>query len=459
MDTVEHSLKDQKQKNNKTKNTKKYLQTLKKYECPDTTYVASDFPIVMKKSKGVTITDVDNKKYFDFTACFGVLALGHQSPTVVHAVRKQLPKLIHGMGDVHPSVEKIKLIETLAGLLPYKNPKIHLSLSGGDAVETAIKTAMLATGKSEFLVFDGSYHGLQFGPLSLNHRAEFTKDFSSWTEGKSTSIPFPLFPEILTFGNFETEKEYLKKKYGFADPAVTLEMIENHLKTNRFAGFFVEPVQGRGGKRSFTKEYIQELHLLCQKYKTLLIFDEIYTGFGRTGNLFGFEMYDIIPDIICLGKALGGGFPLSACCGDVLNVWKESKGEAMHTQTFLGHPLFCSVARKTILEIQKKLQEFQKELIQIDKVTCCFIEKYKKLNLDKKFPFHLRGHGFMKGLWFYKETEGFCVGLMEKLLEKGFIVLPEGAQADVLSLTPPLIMTAKEFQKIYGAVVEILLKY
>ena len=134
-------------------NKERLLARLARVESADTTYIGRNFPTVFKKGAGIFVTDVENKKYLDFTACFGVLALGHRSPTTIRAIRKQSAQLIHGMGDVHPTEAKIKLLELLASITPYTQPKSMLGLSGGDAVEIAIKTAVLATGRSKFISF------------------------------------------------------------------------------------------------------------------------------------------------------------------------------------------------------------------------------------------------------------------------------------------------------------------
>jgi 4-aminobutyrate aminotransferase-like enzyme len=152
--------------------TNKLLSRLQKVECPDTTFFGTHFPIVMKRGNGMLVHDIDKNCFIDFTACFGVLALGHRPKVTIQAIRKQCSQLIHGMGDVHPTLAKIKLLELLAQISPFQNAKSLLGQSGGDAIESAIKTAILATNRNRFLSFEGGYHGLQFAPLTLNHRQE-----------------------------------------------------------------------------------------------------------------------------------------------------------------------------------------------------------------------------------------------------------------------------------------------
>ena len=439
-------------KKHSRKLTDKMLSRLQKVECPDTTYFGDRFPIVMKRGSGMWIHDIDNNRYLDFTACFGVLALGHRPKVTLQAMRKQASKLIHGMGDVHPTLPKIKLLELLAEVSPYQNAKSILSQSGGDAVESAIKTSILATNRNRFLSFSGGYHGLQFAPLSLNHREEFIKGFESWTHGKSVSIPFPYFPSEESSTDLELSSDFLEKKHQLYKPESVLQILEDELKKKEYAALVMEPYQGRGGKRGFTPEFVKQCKDLCRKYGTLLVFDEIYTGFGRTGKMFALEHYAVIPDLLCVGKSMGGGLPISACLGEIMDVWEKSKGEARQTQTFLGHPLACTVAYETIKSIKNNLPIFQKELILIDNEFSKFVKNMEKKGLTQKYPFQIRGKGFMRGLWFYTQNEGFCVPVMENLLEKGYIVLPEGANADVLSLTPPLIATAAQFRKLLNAI-------
>lgn len=442
-------------KNRPRKNTNSLLSRLQHVECPDTTFISETFPIVMKRGKGMYIHDVDENKYLDFSACFGVLALGHRPKTTLQAMRKQAARMIHGMGDVHPTVEKIKLLELLAKITPFQQPKSLLSLSGGDAIETAIKTAMLATKRFKFLSFAGGYHGLQFAPLALNHRHDFTSGFEPWLYGKSVAIPFPFFPEHYDQECVQFDSQNLKDDHKLYPADVVLHLLEDELKKKEYAALILEPIQGRGGKRSFTTHFLKSCKELCHKYGTLLIFDEIYTGFGRTGKLFAFEHFQVIPDLLCLGKAMGGGLPISVCIGDVMNVWEKSQGEAKQTQTFLGNPLACAIAYDTIKAIQKKLPVFQIELNAIDKEFHTFKQNMIAANLFEKFPFAFRGMGFMRGLWFYNQKEAFCVSLMEQLLQNGVILLPEGERADVLSFTPPLIVNSEHFNKVFKLLLNI----
>lgn len=418
------------------KATRTWLERLEKVESPDITFANHRFPIVMKRARGMVVTDIEKRKYTDFTACFGVVALGHGAQVVKAAIRKQSAQLIHGMGDVHPTQEKIRLLEMLSQLSPFQNAKVHLSLSGSEAVETALKTAMLVTKRSRFLSLSGGYHGLHMGAMTLSGMPFFVQGFEAWVAETTTVLPFP------------TEDE----------EANVLLKLESELKSKAYAAFVLEVVQGRGGDRCISPKFAKTAKSICEKYGTMLVFDEVFTGFGRTGKLFALEHVNVVPDIICLGKSLAGGLPLSACVAEaeIFNKWEKSSGEARHTSTFLGHPLACAVARATLSEIVRKLPDFQKELLAIEKTFQHFLDMLSKGGLSEKFPVRITGMGFMRGICFYEQPPGFAVQLMEELLDRGFLVLPSGEDARTVSLSPPLIAKATDYKRLFEELIKVL---
>jgi 4-aminobutyrate aminotransferase-like enzyme len=219
----------------------------------------------------------------------------------------------------------------------------------------------------------------------------------------------------------------------------------------------VEPVQARGGINVPPPEFLPMLRRLCDEHKALLILDEIYTGFGRTGKWFACEHSGVVPDIICLGKALTGGFPLSACVGraDVMDAaWPASKGEAIHTSTFLGHPVGCAMALAQIAEIEKeKLPEKAAKLGE-----GLLTELFKVQS--SKFKVSARGLGLMAGLELLQQngqpaTEA-SVNAMKAMLQRGYILLPEGEHSNVISFTPPLTITKAQLSEAVAALAEIL---
>lgn len=407
------------------------LNQLSRVECPNITFIEEDFPVVLRKGAGMNLWDVNANKYADFTSCFGVAALGHRPKVTLTAMRKQASKLIHGMGDVHPTESKIRLLTLLSQMLPYSRPNTILSSTGSEAIDTALKTAVLATGRHRFIGFSGSYHGLMTGPLRINSRDHFTAGFEKWLEPTAKILPFP-------------------------EEGQSLSALEDELKKREYAAIVLEPVQGRGGDRCFPKKYVKDACALAKQFGTLVIFDEIFTGFGRTGTMFAYEHFDVVPDIICLGKALGGGMPLSACAGDVLEVWGKSTGEARHTSTFLGHPLACAMGFAAIQDISKKLPRFVEELSAIELEFQAFEKRCRAQAWFAQSPFVLTGKGFMRGINFINAKPGFAFEVTKKLLKEGFIILPCGENGTVLSVTPPLIAKFMDYRRLFKAIEGIL---
>jgi len=219
----------------------------------------------------------------------------------------------------------------------------------------------------------------------------------------------------------------------------------------------IEPVQARGGIRVPPLALLQRLRALCEKFNAVLIVDEIYTGFGRTGRWFACEHSDVVPDVICLGKALTGGFPLSACVGkaDLMDrAWPSSTGEAIHTSTFLGHPVGCAMALANIAEIQRL------ELVEAsEKKGEKLIDSLRSLK-SKKLQLSARGLGLMAGLEIFdqngRSATAAALAIIKRLLHRGFIFLPEGEHANVISFTPPLTITDAQLRSTVNALDEEL---
>lgn len=450
--------------------SKALLSRLAEVESPDVTFMGERFPIVMEKGRGLVVTDADGNRYLDFTACFGVLALGHRPEVVTQALRKQSAKLIHGMGDVHPTGSKVRMLELLARITPFQKANTVLSLAGGEAVESALKTALLATSRKRFLSFQGGYHGLHMGPLTLNDRSAFTRGFEGWIGDRNIQLPFPYEVECssreaqngrLHFGPPARTKEraaWLARTHGLRPAAEVLTLLEDTLKTKEFAALVLEPLQGRGGERTWPKGFVKEACALARQHGTLVVFDEIYSGLGRTGPLFALELHGVVPDLLCLGKALGGGLPLSACVGEasLFAVWGKTTGEARHTSTFLGHPLACATGVAAVSTLVKKRSEFQVSMKATQNTFASFVRSCEAAGLPEWMHFEVRGEGYMKGLWFHSAPEGFGATLMSALLEEGFITLPSGPRGDVLSFTPPLIATEAHHAKVLAATLKLL---
>ena len=379
---------------------------LRKHESRNVTYVDPAWPVFWDRAEGTNVWDVDGNRFLDFTSAFGVAGLGHRHPEIVEAMRAQSGQLLHGMGDVHPTALKVDLCARLSQITFERwgagDGKVILSNSGFEAIESALKTARLTTGKPGIIAFSNGYHGLGYGSLLGTDLAKFRGPFTDQLAEVTTRLPY---------GEFEDP-----------DPA-------------GIGAVLVEPIQGRGGKVVPPGDFLPKLRAWCDRHGVLLIFDEIYTGFHRSGKLFACEWDGVVPDLICVGKALSGGFPISACVGKaaVMDFWPESSGEALHTSTFLGHPVGCAMALKSLDLLERK------ETFEMVAVAGAMLEE-KLQALRWREIVEIRGRGLMRGI-VLQENAG---PLLARLLESGLIFLADGPEGNVLSLTPPFCVSGEE---------------
>jgi 4-aminobutyrate aminotransferase-like enzyme len=431
--------------------TKDVLQMLRGFESRNVTFLGDSWPIVWERARGVFVWDAEGKKYLDLTAAFGVAAAGHANPAVVSAGQKQMARLLHAMGDVHPHARKAELARELSRLTferwtapskPRMTAKTIFCNSGFEAVEAALKTAILATGKRGVIAFEGGYHGLGYGALNVTHRDFFRRSFHPQLRQFGTFVPFPGGREGKPLKELERE-------------------IRKILERKEAGAILAEPVQARGGIVVPPVEFLPLLRRLCDRSGALLIADEVYTGFGRTGKWFACEHGGVVPDLICLGKALTGGFPLSACVGraDLMDAaWPASQGEAIHTSTFLGHPVGCAMALAQIREIERRnLCERSRELGHFLLAELISIQ-----NSKDKIQNSARGLGLMAGMELSRTdgrpatTETFEV--IQEMLRRGYILLPEGPDGNVASFTPPLTIGKSQLGEAMKTLREILFR-
>jgi 4-aminobutyrate aminotransferase-like enzyme len=409
------------------------IELLARYESRNVTFVEPDgsWPIIWQRARGVHVWDDAGRKYLDLTAGFGVAAAGHANPRIVRSGQKQMGELLHAMGDVHPHRLKGELARELSRICFERwragDGKVIFTNSGFEAVEAALKTAFLATKNPEILAFEGAYHGLGYGALNATHRAHFRHPFRRQLREFATFAPFP-------------------------GKDSDLALLEKHLNSCDFGAILVEPIQVRGGVRVPPPAFLPLLRRIADAKSALLIIDEIYTGFGRTGRWFACEHSKVVPDLVCLGKALTGGFPLSACIGKSALMdaaWPPSSGEAIHTSTFLGHPVGCAMALSNIRELERA------GLIQASarkgKALLSLLRKLK----STRFDLHVRAAGLAAGVELRTKagspatSESFQI--IKSLLHRGFIFLPEGEHANVISFTPPLTITEAQLRSSVAA--------
>jgi 4-aminobutyrate aminotransferase-like enzyme len=335
------------------------------------------------------------------------------------------------MGDVHPSAEKAVLCRRLSQLTFEKwklgAGKVILTNSGSEAVEAALKTSWLATKRRGVLAFTGSYHGLGYGALTVTGRSLFRDPFAAQLADFATFIPYPddaAGPERASFDRAAGEA----------------------LARGDIGAILVEPVQGRGGEIVPPDWFLPMLREQADRAGAVLIFDEIYTGFHRTGPWFACERGAARPDLVCLGKALTGGFPLAACTGRAQlmdRAWPESTGEALHTSTFLGNPLGCRMALASLHVLQAEPWG--------ERVTALgdhLRRGLERLRAKQSGWGVARGLGLMQGVEVVdaegKPDAARAGRLVEALLARGLILLSGGGAQNVLSFTPPFVITEAE---------------
>ncbi len=415
--------------------SRRLAERLARVESRNVTFLTDDFPIFWEKSRGSNVWDADGNRYVDLSGGFGVAVAGHRNRRVMQAIRRQIGRLPHGMGDVHPPALKVKLLEALSAVSPIPDSRIVLTCSGAEAVEVALKTARLATGKPGVIAFGGGYHGLTYGALSVTDRALFRAPFADQLNPHVSWAPYPdpyRPPSVLDDD----------------DPGGSaLAHVETLLESddgNAVGAVIVEPIQGRGGDIVPPPGFLRGLADLCRDRDLLLIVDEIYTGLGRAGSWFACEDEGVVPDLLCVGKALSGTLPIAACVGskDVMEAWPASGGEAIHTSTFLGNPLACAAGLASLGEIKRRglvgrsasegerwMGELRESLTRHEAVG------------------EVRGRGLMIGIDLVtdrstREADPERAGhVVTEALRRGWIVLAGGPSGNVISLSPPLSLS------------------
>lgn len=391
---------------------------------------ASHDPISWVEAKGACVVDADGNRYVDLTGGFGASAIAHGHAPIVQALKAQADRLIHALGDVHPSDVKVDLLARLAALAPWP-ARVILGLSGADAVEAALKTAVLYTKKPGVVAFEGGYHGLSHGPLSACGYGEaFREPFAAQLNAHVAFAPYP------------HQADACDKALAGLDRAIDA-------LSDRAGALLIEPIQGRGGVNLPSQGFLQAACERARKRGLVVIVDEIYTGLGRAGHLFEHVHQGADADLVCLGKALGGGMPVSACLGKehVMAAWGDPAGEAIHTSTFLGNPLASATALAFLdefanLDLPTKMNErgaaFRSALAR----------------LSGRHNLTVRGAGLMLGI--NVGTPERVLSAMRGLLEHGYIVLPAGAPPSVLCLTPPACISDAQIAGFCGALDAVL---
>ena len=379
----------------------------------------TNFPLLLEfeRASGIYMYDRDGKAYIDLISGIGVSNLGHSNPYVISAIKEQVDKYMHLMvyGE-YVQTPQVRFAEKLISVLPPALQSVYFVNSGAEAVEGALKLAKRFTGRQQVVAFHHSYHGSTHGALSVMGNEEFKQAYR------------PLLPGV----NF-----------------IRVNQVDDlHLITNETACVIVETIQGEAGIRVPDISYMQALRQRCTETGTLLILDEIQAAFGRTGKLFGFEHFDIVPDILLLAKALGGGMPIGAFVASkhMMDALKENPMLG-HITTFGGHPVCCAAG---LAALEVLLNEGL-----IDQVP-------EKEALIRRLLVHpaikeIRGKGLMLAI----ELENFELNkkIIDRCIENGVITDWFLHCSNAMRLAPPLIITKDEIENACEVILEAIVYY
>lgn len=375
------------------------------------------FLIEVESAEGIYIIDKSGKRYTDLISGVAVNNIGHRHPKVVDAIKNQVDKHLHVMvyGEFIQDAQ-INLANKLKAVLPRSLDCVYAVNSGTEANEAAIKLAKRVTGRMEIVSFRGSYHGSTNGSLSI-----------SGNEVKKMAYR-PLMPEV-RFIHLNNDEE--------------LSQI-----SEKTAGVILETIQGDAGVRIPENNYLKALRKRCDEVGALLIFDEIQCGMGRTGKLFAFQHFDVIPDILTLGKALGGGMPIGALIStkETLSLFTHNPMLG-HITTFGGHPVVCAAAVATLNVLQSEIN-----WVQVEKIGSYIEKELGSLPQIKE----VRRKGLMFA--FDMESAEIVNKVVEACLEKGIITFWFLSHPYSFRISPPLTISMEETQNAVNIIKEVILK-
>lgn len=368
-------------------------------------------PVTITRGQGANVWDIHGKKYIDCTGSYGVCTIGHSHPKLVNAISNQAEKLISCHGTFYNDVRS-QLLKKITDITPKSLNSVFLGNSGAEAVECAIKLSRKFTGKPEVVAMVGGFHGKTMGALSATWKKKYRNPFQ------------PLIP-------------------GFKHvPRYNLPKLREAL-TEKTAAVIVEPIQGEGGVRMPPENFLQELVEICDKKGILSIFDEVQTGFGRTGKMFACEHWNVAPDILCLAKSVAGGLPLGITVARDEIMSSLDIGE--HTTTFGGPPLVCAGASAVIDILQEEnLPE------RAAKMGRYFMEKLNDLRNRYKIVREVRGLGLMIGI----ELRFDVLNVLLNSMDQGVLLLDAGR--NILRLLPPLVIKKDQIDTVIS-VLDIVL--
>lgn len=379
----------------------------------------SDEPIGLEidRAEGCFLYTTDGKRYVDLISGIAVSSLGHRHPNVIRAIKKQLDKHLHVMvyGE-YVQEPQSRFAELLTAQLPESLDRVYFVNSGTESIEGALKLAKKFTGRSKLVAFHNSYHGDTHGSLSVTGRNVYRDPYK------------PLLPDV----------HFIR----FNDTG-GLDTIDEST-----AAVILEPIQGEGGVIPAETEWLKNVRKRCSDTGTLLIFDEIQTGFFRTGSLFAFQHYGVVPDIICMAKAMGGGMPLGAfvSSSEIFEVFKKDP-PLNHVTTFGGHPVCCAAAHANLETLLG--DHFDKKAYDIAEIACHMLRGDGIMEV--------RGRGAMLGLQL-RDAE-LTQNVVKECFENGIILGWTLHSNSLIRIAPPLIIEHELLRDSFKTILAAIRKY
>ncbi|WP_265534681.1 2-aminoadipate transaminase [Pseudomonas saponiphila] len=394
--------------------------------------ISTVHPIRLSHGRNAEVWDSDGKRYIDFVGGIGVLNLGHCHPRIVAAIQQQATRLTHYAFNAAQHEPYIEFMQRLAAFIPVRYPVSGmLTNSGAEAAENALKIVRGATGRSAVIAFDGGFHGRTLATLNLNGKVAPYKQKVGVLPGPVYHLPYP------SADNGVSCDEALKAMQRLFSVEIDIEEV---------ACFILEPVQGEGGFLALDATFARALRNFCDEHGILLIADEIQSGFGRTGQRFAFSRLGIEPDLILLGKSIGGGVPLGAVVGrkELLDVLPKGGLGG----TYSGNPIACAAALATLEEMtDEHLQTWGERQEQ------AIVQRYEAWKTDRLSPFlgRLTGVGAMRGIELVNARGEPAPELLSTLLgsarEAGLLLMPSGKSRHIIRLLAPLTTEPEVFEE------------
>ena len=395
--------------------------------------LSEDWPLLpVVRAEGVYIYTANGRRYMDFTSGMAVTNVGHGHPHVLAAAREQMEKFSHSAVGITLHEPLLRLTEALPEVMPIGMNMFFFGNSGSEAVEGALKLARYVTGRPGIVAFEGGFHGRTYGAASVTS-----------VKSKYRNHYEPFVPSVY----FAPYAYPYRCPLGEDDDTVVAwsiaglqKVFEHFIPPSEVAAILVEPVQGEGGYVVPPAEFLRSLRRICDEHGILLIFDEIQTGFGRTGEMFAAQVFDVRPDIMAIAKGIASGFPLSATVAsrELMSQWLPGS----HGSTFGGNPIACAAALATLNIIRE-----EKLLENCRKMGVRLLEGFRVLQDKYHIIGDVRGLGLMVGMEFILPGQGktpnpeAAAAVLENSLERGLLAYMAGLHGQVVRIMPPLNVT------------------